>query len=377
MSSHASSRPRWGRRLKTLGSVIVIAVFSALLVASVTGRTGSQRHNGSRDVAGVAEPAPLETPTPDAGSDAASPSPVATDVPTPLPTHVPPQTVKRAKELKRSMAWLRRGLADETTFRVGTLNVLGDSHTARGGNKKGWATGYTRMGWAYSMISRAGLDVVGFQEFETPQYHRFRSLTGSSWDVFPGPTLDRGSIRDSIAWRTNVWSLVDATSISIPYFHGQPIRRPVVKLRNIESGREVWFFNTHNPASTPRWGNNARWRAVAIARETELANDLGADGTPVVFTGDYNDRAAAFCPLTTRTELVAANGGSSEGACRLPAGPGIDWIFGSGMEFSDFVTARNGVTGRVTDHPFVYAEAYVPEEPLPPGRLKAAGIGAK
>ena len=66
------------------------------------------------------------------------------------------QIAKRAKELKRSLAWLRRGLADETTFRVGTLNVLGDSHTARGGNKKGWASGYTGMGWAYSLVSRAG-----------------------------------------------------------------------------------------------------------------------------------------------------------------------------------------------------------------------------
>ena len=48
-----------------------------------------------------------------------------------------------------------------------------------------------------------------------------------------------------------VWELVEANSIAVPYFHGQMIRRPVIKLKNKESGREVWFFNTHNPASTP------------------------------------------------------------------------------------------------------------------------------
>src|SRR5262249_17368755 len=150
--------------------------------------------------------------------------------PTQAATVAPPQRVHHATELERSLDWLRRGLADETTFRVGTLNVLGDSHTARGGNKKGWASGYTRLGRAYSQIMQADLDVVGFQEFETPQYYRFRSLGGSAWNVYPGPTLDRGSIRDSIAWRTDTWTFVEGTSIAIPYFHGQLIRRPVVKL---------------------------------------------------------------------------------------------------------------------------------------------------
>jgi hypothetical protein len=352
----------------------VIGAFLTLFVSGAMGRTASRNDDVTGDVAEVAVPVLPDAPIASSGSQASAPA-EATGEPTVIVTDVPTQHIRKGTKLKRSLAWLRRGLADETTFRVGTLNVLGDSHTARGGNKKGWASGYTRMGWAYSLISRAGLDVVGFQEFETPQYHRFQSLAGGSWGVFPGPTLDRGSIRDSIAWRTNTWKLIEATSIAIPYFHGQLIRRPVVKLENIESGRQVWFFNTHNPASTPRWGNNARWRAVAIARETALADDLGSDGTPVVFTGDYNDRAPAFCPLTSRTGLVAANGGSSEGACRLPPSPGIDWIFGSGMTFSDFVTARRGITGRITDHPFVYAEADIPEEPLP-GHSAPAGDGS-
>jgi hypothetical protein len=369
VSKHALPKPRRRGRAGVLGATVVVGAVLAVLAAGATGTLGFSDDSDRR---GAAEPLAHAGPVVGAGQDQSASASASIEPAQPVAA-VPAQRVHHATELKRSLEWLRRGLADETTFRVGTLNVLGDSHTARGGNKKGWASGYTRMGWAYSQIVRADVDVVGFQEFETPQYHRFRSLGGSAWDVYPGPTLDRGSIRDSIAWRTDTWSFVEGTSIAIPYFHGQLIRRPVVKLENVASGRQVWFFNTHNPASTPRWGNNARWRAVAVSKETELANDLGADGTPVVFTGDYNDRAAAFCPLTGRTDLVAANGGSSGADCRLPSSPGIDWIFGSGMEFSEFVSARRDITGRVTDHPFVYTEADIPEEPLPPARAALAG----
>jgi hypothetical protein len=334
----------------------------ALFVSGAAGWIGPSDDGGGR---GTAADVGAVASSPDVGagesSEAASPS----AEPTQVVTDVPPQNVKDAKKLKRSLAWLRRGLADETTFRVGTFNVLGSSHTAKiGGNKRGYSSGASRMGMAWSLINQADLDVIGFQEFEDPQYARFRSLAGSRWDVYPGPTLDRGSIRDSIAWRTDTWELVEANSIAIPYFHGDMIRRPVIKLKNKESGREVWFFNTHNPASTPNHGNNARWRGVAIGIEVRLANQLGADGTPVVFTGDYNDRAEVFCPIVGGTDLEAANGGSYSGGCNTPDHMDVDWIFGSGMQFSGFVSASHGIVGRVSDHPFVYAQAYIPEEPL-------------
>jgi len=353
-------RSRRLTRLKLAGSLLLVVAFVTLFVSSATGLIGSSEGGGGTaqdtSASGVEVPEPSESVVP--SETAAVPAEAATAV----VTDVPPQDVKGAKKLKRSLAWLRRGLADETTFRVGTFNVLGSSHTAPGGNRKGWASGFTRMGWAWSLIAQADLSVVGFQELEEVQYHRMRALSG--WDAYPGPTLDRGSIRNSLAWDPDVWELVEANSIGIPYFGGQIIRRPVVKLKNIESDREVWFFNTHNPASTPKWGNNARWRAAAIGIQVRLANELGADGTPVVFTGDFNDRAEAFCPIVGQTELEAANGGSYVGGCSPPSGMDVDWIFGSGVQWQEFVSASQGIVGRVSDHPFVYAEAYVPEEPL-------------
>jgi hypothetical protein len=363
---HAMPRSRRLAQLKTVASVVLVVAFVTLFVAGAAGWVGSRDDGGGDANRAVGVDAPA-TGDGDGGAngDATSDATTASDDPTEVVTDVPPQDVKDSKKLKRSLAWLRRGLADETTFRVGTFNVLGSSHTARiGGNKHGYASGPTRMGWAYSLVNQADLDVVGFQEFEEAQYARFRSLAGSRWDLYPGPSLDRGSIRDSIAWRTDVWELVEANSIAIPYFGGDMIRRPVIKLKNKESGREVWFFNTHNPATTPNHGNNAHWRGVAVGIEVRLANQLAADGTPVVFTGDYNDRAEVFCPIVGGTDLVAANGGGYSSGCDTPDHMDVDWIFGSGMQFSDYVSASAGIVGRVSDHPFVYAESYIPEEPL-------------
>ncbi len=367
MSKHAMPRSQRLVQLKFAATAVLVVAFLTLFVGGATGMIGSRDDGDGGGQVAADDGAPASSPADDPSTDGSETdaTTAAADEPTEVVTDVPPQSVKDAKRLQRSLAWLRRGLADETTFRVGTFNVLGSSHTAKiGGNKKGYASGVTRMGMTYSLISQADLDVIGFQEFEESQYYRFRSLAGSRWDVYPGPSLDRGSIRDSIAWRTDVWKLVEANSIAIPYFGGDQIRRPVIKLENIESGREVWFFNTHNPASTPNHGNNAHWRGVAVSIQIRLANELGADGTPVVFTGDYNDRAEVFCPIVGGTDLEAANGGSYAGSCDTPDRMDVDWVFGSGMEFSDFVSASDGIIGRVSDHPFVYAEAYIPEEPL-------------
>jgi len=367
--------------LKVLATVALVVTFTTLFVGGATGMIGTPEvaadlvgaDTATNDETGSDDPGATGGSAEDAETDDADDTEAAaaaspTEEATPVVTDVPPQKVRDAKRLKRTIEWLRRGLADETTFRVGTFNVLGSSHTAKGGNRKGFASGYTRMGWAWSLISRANLSVVGFQELEEVQYRRLLGLSG--WNAYPGPTLDRGSIRNSLAWDPDVWELVEANSVGIPYFGGQIIRRPVVKLENIESGRQVWFFNTHNPASTKGHGNNARHRAAAIGIEIRLANELASDGTPVVFTGDYNDRAEAFCPIVGGTDLEAANGGSHDGGCHPPPHMDVDWIFGSGMEFSGFVSASRGIVGRVSDHPLVYAEAYVPEEPLTgaPGR---------
>ncbi len=129
---------------------------------------------------------------------------------------------------------------------------------------------------------------------------------------------------------------------------------PFVLLRHRASGHDFWFVNVHNPASTR--GDASRYRARGLAIEAALVNRLHAGGTPVVLTGDFNDRAEAFCYLVGRTELEAANGGSVAGRCRPPADPGIDWVFStSDLEVVDYVRDRSALVRRTTDHPLVHA----------------------
>jgi hypothetical protein len=245
-------------------------------------------------------------------------------------------------------------------FQVASLNVLGASHTARHGNKHHFASGATRMRYSVQLLRSHGVDVVGLQEFEVTQFAAFKRATGSAFATFPGPTMGHNPVRNSIAWRTDTWSLVAAHTESIPYFHGHRVPMPYVLLQHRTTGRKVWFMNVHNPASTKSHGNNQRWRNVATGIEIATVHRLQATGIPVVFTGDFNERAESFCRITAATELHAANGGSTSGPCHPPANNGIDWIFGSpSVSFSGYVRQGQGLVNRATDHPLIVATAQV------------------
>ena len=200
-----------------------------------------------------------------------------------------------------------------TTFRTATINVLGDSHTRRGGDKPGFRSGAARMGGVVGILRSQNLDVVGLQEFERPQKAAFNRLAGG-WDVFTG--TERG--RDAIAYRTGIWEYVQGGTRTIPYFHGNPAPLPWVTLRHRETGRVVSFISIHNPTSSARRGNNARHRVEATRREIALVRTLSSGGNPVLLLGDFNERSQAFCMVTGGGDLIAANGGSRSGNCAPP-----------------------------------------------------------
>ncbi|HEU5038826.1 MAG TPA: endonuclease/exonuclease/phosphatase family protein [Nocardioides sp.] len=273
------------------------------------------------------------------------------------PTVEPQQVGKVGKELRKKTQ--KVAAQEPTTFRVGTFNVLGASHTQPGGNKKGWAPATTRMAWATSILTSYDADVIGFQEFESPQVSTFLARTAGRWAVYPG---NGGDPRNSIGWRTDTWELVEGATVPIPYFHGRTVGMPYVRLHNLASDQDVYFINVHNPATTGRWGNNERWRDAATAREITLINQLHAQNFPVVLTGDFNERDEVFCKVTGSGAMVAASGGAASNAtCLPPSGMGVDWIFGSSViRFSDFVSQRGGLVQRATDHPFLVATATIP-----------------
>ncbi len=269
---------------------------------------------------------------------------------------------KPSRKLRNRVQMAADGLAaDPATFRIASFNVLGASHTAPGGNKRGYAGGTARIGWAVQLIRGNNVSVVGLQEYEKTQHAQFSRITGGGWGIYPGLQVGNKGVRNSIAWNGGVWELVEAHTIPIPYFHGNLVPMPYVLLKHKETGRLAWFINIHNPASTR--GNAQHWRDAATAKEIALMNELQAPptsnqiGIPTFLMGDFNEKAEAFCRVTANANAQAANGGTAS-PCRLPSNHGIDWIFGStpGVGFSNYVRMDGGLVNRISDHPMIYAD---------------------
>jgi endonuclease/exonuclease/phosphatase family metal-dependent hydrolase len=249
----------------------------------------------------------------------------------------------------------------DTSFHVASFNLLGWAHTAKGGDAKGYAGGVKRMEYAYRILQNHHVNVVGFQEMQTQQFDKFNALTGKHWALYPGNRLEQIAMNNSIAWKTSKWERVDASYLRIPYFWGEKVKMPVVKLRNRATGRLVYFANFHNPADTH--GNAQKWRDAARRKEIRLANRKFDEGVPLVLTGDMNERDKYFCNMVAKAPMHAANGGSNAAGsrCQTPVPMGIDWIFGSkGLQFADYKKVESDLVHKTTDHPFIVARATVP-----------------
>ncbi len=250
-------------------------------------------------------------------------------------------------------------------FRVATFNVLGYNHTVPGGDRKGFADGRTRTNYALRILNYWDIDVVGFQEFQTENRERFMKLTGDTWAHYPGDTLARIDMHNSIAWRTDTWQLIESHTVKIPYFFDWQVNMPYILLKHLKSGRLVWFANFHNPANSH--GNAEPKRTEAMRRQVVLANRLYATGMPVVFTGDFNEREDYFCGLTRGAPMKASQGGSVgiSSTCRPPTGPTarlpIDWIFGStNLTFTKHKHRDGKLVQKTTDHPVIFADVALP-----------------
>lgn len=238
------------------------------------------------------------------------------------------------------------------SFVASTFNVLGAGHTGPRGNKPQWADWDRRLGAQIRMLNANQVDVVGFQEFERPQFHGFVRRTNGAWGVYPALSLGRQHTRNSIAWRRDVWELADYSPLSVPYFRGKTRPIPVILLTHKATGRQVYVINTHNPTSNKRRGNNARYRAESMRRQLAKVRSLRqrAPEVPVILMGDFNERQQAYC-RARRAGLQAANPGGTGPGCAPPGLMGIDWIFGTpDLTFSGY---RRQDTGGASDHPMI------------------------
>jgi endonuclease/exonuclease/phosphatase family protein len=350
--------PGRSRRGESTGHPGLIALLTAgVLVASVVALVVRQNDG---DLPPSARAAALADSTrhsqPDRSADRSAPRTYAVQGGVSLKPVHPAFYALSLRMEKRGFVFQRSAKGLPTAFTVSSFNVLGAGHTA---GKGGLAPGPARMHAAVGLLLGHDVSVAGLQEFQDSQYRTFLALAGGTYDAYPGPSLGAQPVQNSIIWKQADWSLVEAHTVAIPYFHGNRVPMPYVLLRNLHSGREVWFYNSHNPADAH--GPAAHWRAVATSIEASLVRNLTADGTPMIVTGDMNDREPFACPFASGTGMHSADGAYYSGGCHLPQHTNVDWIFGSaGLDFFGFVTDRSSQTRHISDHPMVRSQVVVP-----------------
>lgn len=239
-------------------------------------------------------------------------------------------------------------------FVVASFNVLGADHTDGRHPRRGFDNSKVRLTRAIKLLRHTHVDLVGFQEFQDPQYAEFLARVGDTWGVYTGGSWDTDN---SIAWRLDRFELVEGWSVPVPYFHGNTRYMPVVELRSKLTDRTVYVMNTHHAADTR--GDASKWRRTAIRTERSITRKLSyGEHAPVLMTGDMNGRADFFCPFTRNGVMHSFIGGQHRPgqACRPPSPMGVDWILGNRqVGFDQPRVDRSRLVAATTDHPLVSA----------------------
>ncbi|GAA1972566.1 hypothetical protein GCM10009798_37160 [Nocardioides panacihumi] len=340
----------------------IAAVIAGLVVLQVKGKPGEDRAAPSAHRTGGPVTDSSLGPSPTPGPTTGQPTASTTGPASPgSGGAVVPQPGSEASGLAQSAQSLA---AAPSIFRIATFNVLGASHTRKGGDSFIKTPYQKRMGYAVRVLANHAVDVVGFQEFEPPQASEFARLMGPAWGMFPRPGSGQADGRQTIAWRAQTLELVQASTVTYPYFHGQVIHTPAVRLRLRGTEDTFWVINVHNPATgcAVCGGNNDRWRNQSVAREIAAIKQLSADGTPVFLVGDMNSKGAFYCDMTSALRVVfAAGGGSGAAGCQPPRPTPIDWILATrGVAFSGYLSDDSALVDAASDHPVNSVTAMLP-----------------
>jgi hypothetical protein len=359
------SRPSRPLLPDVLVLVAIVALVAGLVVLLAVWRPGGDDSAvPAANPSGAATRASLEPgPTPSA-SPGVTPSPSSATPPATSPSSagdVVPQPGGQASDLAQSAQSVA---ATPSVFRIATFNVLGASHTRQGGDSYLKTPYDKRMGYAVRALANHAVDVVGFQEFESPQASAFARQMGPAWAMFPRPGGGQADGRQTIAWRQQTMELVETTTVTYPYFHGSLVHTPAVRLRLRGTEDTFWVISVHNPATgcAVCGGNNDRWRDASVAREVAAMRQLGADGTPVFLVGDMNSKRTFYCQMSAALPVVFAAGGSNGAAgCRPPKPTPIDWILATGgVSFSGYLSDDSPLVDRASDHPVNSVTATLP-----------------
>jgi endonuclease/exonuclease/phosphatase family metal-dependent hydrolase len=258
---------------------------------------------------------------------------------------------KAAREERRAE---REASTAPFDFKIGSFNVLGSQHTAPGGDRQKFPPASVRTPAAANLVAKHGVDVLGTQELQADQLRGLQARTGMS--AYPGFGWGEAETDNSILWDPGMFELVSGSRFTIN-FMGRPRPQPIVRLRHLATGRELYVVNTHPSAGEGQYAAERRnGQSVLVG----IVNDLRASGLPVLVTGDMNDREAFYCNVVPAAGLTAPNGGSYSGGCQPPPQPlPVDWVVGSQVSWSAYWRDTTPVDQRISDHFFISAAAHV------------------
>lgn len=265
------------------------------------------------------------------------------------------------------------------TFNVATFNVLGNNHTARGGNLAKWPSGIKRFARAMDVLKSNNIDVVGLQEFQKEQRKVFVKQDSNEWGIAPKKAVWENKFSEnSIIWKLKTFKLIDSGKDEIKYFDGEKVDTPWVKLRHRATGKEVIVMNTHDPVTSREHGSNVAERiADAIIHRKDAARR--SKDTPVILVGDFNSAFAVrrpkdgkldrnrlpYCILTATGHLansydVAGNKAKAEyydepwtnvPACPTKQGNVIDHVYVSDeVMVNDWRRLKDMPERKISDH---------------------------
>jgi endonuclease/exonuclease/phosphatase family metal-dependent hydrolase len=240
-----------------------------------------------------------------------------------------------------------------TRFTLSSFNILGSTHTAPGGDAKGYASGVTRIRWAAQLLEQKHVDVVGFQEMNNDQAREFKRVAGDTYGLFPGESKQSMMSQNSLAWRKDQWDFVNGSTVKVRSHKGNMWPVPVVRLRNKQTGQEAYFCNFHNAPGFSK-GLQQGNRDEATTQEVALINRLKRSGLPVIVTGDMNEKENYHRRLSQEAAMHSANELPNG---RLPKQVGIDWMFGSeGVAFKGYDRERGAFERKISDHGMVASQ---------------------
>jgi hypothetical protein len=271
-------------------------------------------------------------------------------------SHLKPKPKPDPAELREQAeeAAAEKAASTPMTFRIGTFNVLGSQHTAPGGDRRNFPPASVRTAKSAALVGKHGVDILGTQELQDDQLRDLQGRTGMA--AYPGFAWGEKETDNSVLWDPGVFELVSGDSFTIT-FMGRPRPQPIVRLRHLATGRELYVVNTHPSAHDGRYAVERRNGQATLV---SIVQDLKSTGLPVLVTGDMNDREAFYCGVVGPAALSASNGGGPGNGCQPPPQPlPVDWVVGSGASWSGYWRDTTPVEQKISDHFFVSAEATI------------------